>query len=210
MKSNSLRGLYAVTSETICRSSVHLLTAAEAALAGGAALIQYRDKWNDRPTRESNAVSLQRLCHEQHALLIINDDVDLALAAGAAGVHLGASDVPLAQARQRLGPEAIIGVTCSGSIQRALSAETGGASYVAFGRFFESRTKPDGPPASLELLTQAQSQLRIPICAIGGITPANAAQVITAGTDMVAAVEGIFAAEDIKAAARAYAALFPR
>ena len=209
-QTTQLRGLYAITSESICRSPADLLTAVEAALAGGARLIQYRDKWNDHAIREHNAHSLLGLCHEHGALLIINDDTELAASSGADGVHLGASDVPLAQARQRLGAEAIIGVTCSNSLERALSAEAGGASYVAFGRFFISNTKPNAPPAPLALLTQAKTHLHIPICAIGGLTAANAAQVISAGADLVAAVEGVFAEENIEAAARRYTALFPR
>lgn len=210
MNRRALRGLYAVTSETLCRSPATLLAAVELALTGGAALIQYRDKWNDRPTRARNAQELKDLCQQHHALLIINDDVDLAAACGADGVHLGATDAPLAQARRQLGAGAIIGVTCANSLERAQAAEAGGASYVAFGRFFDSRTKPNAPPASLQLLTQARTRLHLPLCAIGGITPQNAGSVIQAGADMVAAVEGVFGATDIGTAARSYAALFPR
>jgi thiamine-phosphate pyrophosphorylase len=207
---SQLRGLYAVTSQVLCNSQAELLAAVEEALEGGARLIQYRDKWNDRRTRERNAHSLLGLCHEHQALLIINDDVDLAASSGADGVHIGTADVPLTQARQRLGPEAIVGVTCSNSLERALSAQTNGASYVAFGRFFASRTKPDAPAAPLELLTQAKPHLWIPICAIGGVTPHNADDLIARGADMLAAVEGVFGVADIEATARAYAARFPR
>jgi thiamine-phosphate pyrophosphorylase len=206
----ALRGLYAVTSEAICRSPNDLLAAVEDALTGGAALIQYRDKKQDALTREKNTRALLGLCRHHGALLIINDDVELALACGADGVHLGASDAPLAAARARLGAQAIIGVSCSGSLPRALAAQAGGASYVAFGRFFDSRTKPDAPPAPLGLLTEARPQLRIPLCAIGGVTPQNASALIERGADMVAAVEGVFGADDIEAAARAYAQLFTR
>lgn len=205
-----LRGLYAVTSESICASQADLLAAVEEALEGGARLIQYRDKWNDQPTREHNTHSLLGLCHEHSALLIINDDVELAMRSGADGVHIGADDAPLTQTRKQLGREAIIGISCSNSLERALNAEANGASYVAFGRFFASNTKPNAPPAPLELLTQAKAQLRIPICAIGGITIDNAAQVITAGADLVAAVEGVFTAANIETAARRYSALFSR
>ena len=204
----ALRGLYAVTSQAVCRDSASLLTAAEQALAGGAALLQYRDKYNNADTRARHAHLLLGLCHKHGALLIINDDVALAMASGADGVHLGASDAPLRAARAALGAQAMIGISCAGSIERALAAQAGGASYVAFGRFFDSRTKPDAPPAAPTLLNQARAQLQLPICAIGGVTPDNAADLIARGADMVAAVEGVFGADEIEAAARAYADCF--
>lgn len=203
-----LTGLYAITSEAVCRSTDRLVAAVGDALAGGACLIQYRDKWNSPAQRRYNAHALHGLCHAHHALLIINDDPQLAAAAGADGVHLGAGDPPIAEARALLGPDAVIGVTCSGSLARAEAAQAAGASYVAFGRFFASRTKPDAPPAALELLETARAALDIPICAIGGLTPDNAREVIARGADLVAAVEGIFGADDIAAAARAYRRCF--
>lgn len=206
----ALRGLYAITSEAICADSAMLLAAAAQALVGGATLLQYRDKWNHPALRERHAHALRDLCHEHDALFIINDDVALALASGADGVHIGSTDAPLAEARARLGPQAVIGVSCAGSIERALAAQDGGASYVAFGRFFDSRTKPNAPQAGADLLTLARPQLQIPICAIGGVTPQNAAGLIARGADMVAAVEGVFGAADIESAARAYAQLFAR
>lgn len=203
-----LRGLYAVTSEAICRSPDRLIAAAEEALAGGARLLQYRDKWNPRAQRERNAHALLGLCHAHAVPLIINDDPQLAADVGADGVHVGASDAPLAQARELLGAAAIIGISCSGSLERAFAAEAGGASYVAFGRFFESRTKPDAPPAPLALLSEARRRLRIPVCAIGGITPQLAPQAILAGADLIAAVDGLFGAASIEATAREYSRLF--
>jgi len=210
MGGRGLRGLYAITSEDICRSPSRLVAAAAEALAGGARLLQYRDKWNDAATRLRNAHILRGLCHEQQALLIVNDDPMLAEATDADGVHLGASDAPLAAARARLGPDAIIGVSCANSLERARAAAAAGASYVAFGRFFDSRTKPDAPPATIETLRQARAELQIPICVIGGLTPANAAPLVAAGADMVAAVEGVFGAADVAAAAQAYQQCFPR
>lgn len=207
-RASALHGLYAITSETICRSPADLLASVKQALSGGAALIQYRDKWNEAATRTRNAHALLGLCHEHGALLIINDDVELAARCGADGVHVGAGDTPLAQARARLGTEAVIGVSCSNSLQRALVAQAAGTDYVAFGRFFPSRTKPDAPPADPELLNHLRPRLRIPVCAIGGITPNNAPGLIARGADMVAAVEGVFGAAHIEAAARAYAELF--
>ena len=209
-RASALHGLYAITSEDICRRLTDLLAGVEQALAGGAALIQYRDKWNNTAVRTRNVHALLGLCRAHGALLIINDDVELASRCGADGVHVGASDTPLAQARARLGAEAVIGVSCANSLQRALAAQAAGADYVAFGRFFPSLTKPDAPQADPELLATLRPQLQLPVCVIGGITPDNAPDLIARGTDMVAAVEGVFGAEDIEAAARAYSQLFRR
>jgi len=206
----SLRGLYAVTSATLCRAPGQLPRAVEAALAGGAQLIQYRDKEGDAGERRRQAKALLDLCRARGALFIVNDDVELALAIGADGVHLGAGDLPLRQARRRLGGLATIGVSCANVLERAVVAQDEGASYVAFGRFFPSRTKPDAPPADLALLHQARARLHIPICAIGGLTPGNARPVVEAGAAMIAAVEGVFGAADVEGAARAYARLFDR
>ena len=204
----TLRGLYAITSPTLCRAPKQLTQAVEAALKGGARLIQYRDKEADAQARRSTAQALLGLCRAHDAQLIVNDDVELALAIGADGVHLGASDLPLREARRRLGGAAIIGISCANVLERAVAAQDEGASYVAFGRFFPSRTKPGAPQARPSLLRQARGKLRVPICAIGGVTPANAKALIDAGADLIAAVEGVFGARDVAAAAHAYARLF--
>jgi len=204
----TLRGLYAITSPTLCRAPRLLTQAVEAALKGGARLIQYRDKEGGAQDRRQTAKALLGLCHAHQAQLIVNDDVELALAIGADGVHLGASDLPLREARRRLGGAAIIGISCANVLERAVAAQDEGASYVAFGRFFPSQTKPHAPQAELTLLHRARERLRTPICAIGGLTPANAKPLIEAGADLIAAVEGVFGASDIAAAARAYAKLF--
>lgn len=204
-----LRGLYAITSEALVRGGAAvLLPAAEAALRGGARLLQYRDKWSAPAQRRVLAEALRAACRRHGARFIVNDDVELAAAVDAHGVHLGGSDAPPAWARERLGAQALIGVSCSGSIERALQAQQAGADYVAFGRFFASRTKPEAPPAPPELLDAARAQLSLAICAIGGITPATAGALIARGADLIAAVDGVFGAPDIAAAARAYAALF--
>jgi thiamine-phosphate pyrophosphorylase len=203
----TLRGLYAITSPTLCRAPRQLTEAVAAALKGGARLIQYRDKEADAEQRHHTAKVLLSLCHANGAQLIVNDDVELALAVGADGVHLGAADMPLREARRRLG-NAVIGVSCANVLERAVAAQDEGASYVAFGRFFPSRTKPDAPQAELPLLRQARVKLHVPICAIGGLTPANAKSLVEAGADLIAAVEGVFGARDIAAAARAYSRLF--
>jgi thiamine-phosphate pyrophosphorylase len=203
-----LHGLYAITSATLGREPKRRTAAVEAALTGGARLIQFRDKENDAAQRRTTAKALLGLCRDHNALFIVNDDVELALAIGADGVHLGAADLPLREARRRLGGLATIGVSCANLLARAVAAQDDGASYVAFGRFFPSTTKPAAPPAELALLRQARARLHIPICAIGGITPANAAPLVEAGAAMLAAVEGVFGAPDVAGAARAYARLF--
>ena len=208
MTDAALRGLYAVTSAGICQQPPRLAAAVAAALTGGARLIQYRDKEHGAAAREAMARELLLLCRARGALLIINDDLALAERIGADGVHVGARDAPLREARRRLGPAPLVGVSCANQLERALDAQQDGASYVAFGRFFPSRTKPEAPQAELPLLRQARAALSIPICAIGGITPLNAPAVIAAGADLVAAVDGVFGALDVAAAARSYARLF--
>lgn len=205
------RGLYAVTADALCEDRARLLPVLAAALRGGAVLIQYRDKRSAPALRLANATAACELCHAHGACFIVNDDAALAAAVGADGVHLGASDGSLADARARLGPDALIGASCGPSLARAEAAIAAGASYVAFGRFFDSRTKPDAPQATLELLAEARARFAVPICAIGGVTPDNAPALIAHGAHWVAAVEGVFGSgtpAGIEAAARAYVEAF--
>ncbi len=206
-----LRGLYAITPVELCAAPARLLAAVAAVLRGGAVLVQLRDKHSTPQARRANAHALAALCRDHGARLIVNDDVVLALDCGAAGVHLGAADPPLVQARATLGPTAILGATCGPSLERARAAVAVGADYVAFGRFFPSRTKPDAPQAPPDLLRRARGEIRVPVCAIGGITPRNAAPLIADGADLIAAMEGVFGNGEpaaVEAAARAYARLF--
>lgn len=203
-----MRGLYAITPTDLCRDPARLLHAAEAALRGGARFVQYRDKTRDAARRLSSARALRALCERHGARLIVNDDVELALAADAHGVHLGLDDLPLLEARARLGPTRLIGITCQDSIARARAASEGGADYVALGAFFPSRTKPDARHATLDLLRAVRIETSLPICVIGGITPDNGRPLVDAGADLIAAVDGVFGVPDVGAAARAYARLF--
>lgn len=202
------RGLYAVTSQTICANPVLLEQAVTAALRGGAVMIQYRDKHSDPATHRSNALRLQALCREAGVLLVVNDG-PLALVGqqGLNGIHLGAGDAAIGAARAAL-PKAVIGATCGQSLLRAEQAARDGASYLAFGAFYPSATKPEALSASIDLLQQARQQFALPLCAIGGITPDNAAPLIAAGAAYIAAVEGVFGQGDIEAAARCYTRLF--
>ncbi|MDH3870856.1 MAG: thiamine phosphate synthase, partial [Gammaproteobacteria bacterium] len=173
-------GLYAVTDSRLIPAD-ELTTRVAQAIAGGAAVIQYREKLKARDVRQQEAAALQALCRERGVPLIINDDIELAARVGAAGVHLGREDASIAQARERLGPHALVGVSCYNRIERALKAAAAGTSYVAFGRFFPSATKPGAKQAETILLEQARALLDLPVVAIGGITPENAACLIAAG-----------------------------
>lgn len=204
----SLRGLYAIA-DTRSLDDAHLAPAVEAALAGGARIVQYRDKKHPPEIRRRHARKISDLRRRHGLLFLVNDDVALAIETGADGVHLGREDMGLRAARALLGDNKLIGVSCYNELERALAAERDGADYVAFGGFFASRTKPDAARATPELLRAARQQIRIPIVAIGGITPENGAPLIEAGADMLAAVEGVFNQTDIRAAARRYARLFP-
>ncbi len=201
------QGLYAITDAQLIPDD-RLLDAVEQALSGGARLIQYRDKSNDAARRLTQARMLNALCQRYQIPLIINDDVELAAEVGAAGVHIGKDDPDLTTARARLGENALIGVSCYNRLDLALAAEKAGADHVAFGAVFPSPTKPTEIRASIALLREARAALRIPIAAIGGITPDNAPLLLDVGADMLAVVSGVFGQLDIRAAAARYAALF--
>jgi len=202
---NDLHGLYAITPDD---AGPDLTRRVELAIAGGARVIQYRDKSRDLVRRRTQAQALSNLCRATGTRLIINDDPALAAAVGADGVHLGRDDGDPAQARRLIGPRAIIGVSCYDRLELALAAQAAGADYVAFGSFFPSATKPDAVHAEPDLLRRAHAALRLPLVAIGGITPQNGAALIAAGADLLAVVSGIFSASDPRAATAAYARLF--
>ncbi|WP_256364086.1 thiamine phosphate synthase [Rhodanobacter sp. C01] len=184
-----------------------LLDVVAQALAGGARLLQYRDKSADTARRHAEAFALRQLCTTHAVPLIINDDVALAHAVAADGVHLGRDDDDTAAARAVLGEGAIIGVSCYDSLPRAQTAARAGASYIAFGAFFASPTKPLAPHAPLDLLRQSAA-LGVPRVAIGGITPDNAASLVKAGADYLAVISAIFGAADVRAAARRFTDLY--
>jgi len=203
----ALHGLYAIA-DTAVIPAAGVSAAVRAALAGGASAVQYRDKGVDAERRLADARVLAQLCRQAGALFIVNDDAELAAASGADGVHVGREDAALDACRDRLGADAVIGISCYNRLELALEAERGGADYVAFGSFFPSRVKPDAVRATPALLREARARLRVPIAAIGGITPDNAAALIAAGADALAVITGVFAQPDVEAAARRYARLF--
>ncbi|MGH8171734.1 MAG: thiamine phosphate synthase [Rhodanobacteraceae bacterium] len=196
------RGLYAITDGP----RADLLEVCDGAIAGGAAMLQYRDKTRDDARRRSEVQALAALCARHRIPLIVNDDVALAAAVGA-GVHLGEDDADIASARARLGPDAIIGVSCYDSLDRAHTLADAGADYLAFGAFFVSPTKPNARVATPELLREAKL-LNRPLVAIGGITAANGTMLIEAGADFLAVISGVFGAQDVQAAAQSIATLF--
>ena len=200
------RGLYAITPEE--PDTARLLVLVRAALAGGAAAIQYRGKDASAALRREQARALAELCHQAGRPLIVNDDVGLVHEVGADGAHLGAEDGDLAAARRRLGPEKLLGASCYNRLELALAAKAAGADYVAFGAVFASPTKPAAVRAPLALFAEARRVVGLPIVAIGGITPENAAAVIEAGADAVAVISAVFDAPDASARAHAFKRLF--
>lgn len=204
MDSVALSGLYVITAPEL---TPDLVAACEQALQGGAQLVQYRNKLADMATRRAQLAQLLPLCHHYGARLLVNDDAALAHEMNADGVHLGQADGSVGAARELLGSDKLIGVTCHGSLALARQALAEGADHLAFGRFFASHTKPDAPPASLEVLQQAR-QLGVPLVAIGGVTPDNAPSLLAAGADALAVIHGVFGQPDIRQAAQQFTDLF--
>lgn len=201
-------GLYVITDSKLTPAD-RLLASVEAALRGGAVLVQYREKTAPESERLSQARDLQALCSMAGVPLIINDDPELAGRVGAAGAHLGQEDGSLARARRLLGEDAIIGITCHARLDLARRALADGADYLAFGRFYPSATKPDAPGADPFVLTEARA-LGKPLTAIGGITAQNGEPLIKAGADLLAVVGGVFGGtpDQIEQKARAFGQLF--
>ena len=201
------RGLYLITPDET--DTAHLLARTAPLLAEGVAWLQYRNKTAGDALRHEQASALQSLCATAGVPLIINDDVHLAKSIGAAGVHLGEDDGDIAAARALLGAQAIIGASCYDELPLAQRAVAAGASYVAFGAFFPTRSKTGTRQASVELLAQSAS-LGVPRVAIGGITPDNARNLVEAGADLVAVISGVYDAADPVAAVHAYRRCFNR
>ncbi len=198
------RGLYLLTPD---EPDTGALLARVDAVLDHAALLQYRNKSASAALRRQQAEALLVLCKARGVRLIVNDDLALAQAISADGVHLGEDDGDVQAARATLGPDALIGVSCYDDLERARAAVATGASYIAFGAIFPSSTKPNARRASFDLLRDS-ADLRLPRVAIGGITPDNARLVVAAGADLIAVISGVFDAPDPPAAARAYSACF--
>lgn len=200
------RGLYAVTPEVPDREQ--LVSFAKRALAGGAVLLQYRDKQSDAAERLARATALRQICSAAGVPLIVNDSIEVALSVGAGGVHLGADDGEPAMARRRLGKNAIIGVSCYADLECAERALAAGADYVAFGAAFASPTKPNARPVSLPTIAEACRRFPARVAVIGGITAENAAPFVAAGVSLLAVITDLYRAPDLAARARQYQSLF--
>ena len=200
-----MNGLYTITNGSI---GTTLRTDVEKILAENIAMLQYRDKSTNTQQRYYDAYKLRQLCRLYNTYFIINDDIQLTKHIHADGVHLGNDDSTIHEARYVLGKNAIIGISCYNDLALAIKAEQEGASYVAFGSFFNSPTKPNAPKATIELLQRAKKTLSIPICCIGGITLDNAPTLIEAGANMIAVISAVFSQPDSQQAARRFSALF--
>jgi thiamine-phosphate pyrophosphorylase len=194
--------LYVILDRTAARGR-ELEAVLQAALAGGCRLFQLREKEWPSGRLLPVAERLRALCREAGATFIVNDRVDLALAVGADGVHLGQDDLPPAAARPLLRPGMLLGLSTHSAAQ-AWAAQAAGADYVAVGAIFPTGTKPDFQLVGPELLRKLRGEIRVPMIGIGGITHANVAEVIRAGADGVAVISAVCAAPDPEAATRRF------
>ena len=202
-----IKGLYAITDRDLC-ASPSIESNVEAAIRGGATVVQYRDKGTDEKRREAEASRLLEVCRANNVPLIVNDDIELAKHIDADGVHVGKDDQSLTRAREILGSEAIIGVSCYNSIESALTAQSAGADYVAFGRFYPSSIKPGAVQASIDQLRANRTCINVPVVAIGGIKPDNAKDLLDAGVDLLAVINAVFGTGDPFAAASQFSEYF--
>jgi len=203
-----IKGLYAITPDE--QDTAELQRKVRLVLQGGARILQYRNKTADARLRLEQAEALRGLTREFAVPLIVNDDAELAQRVDADGVHLGGADGSVAAARAVLNRNKLVGVSCYNRLDLAREAVSTGADYVAFGSFYASPVKPDAVVATPDLLRQARRELAVPLVAIGGITVQNGAQLLEAGASALAVISAIFAAPDIRGAARQFSNLkFP-
>jgi thiamine-phosphate pyrophosphorylase len=201
-----IKGLYAITPDMADLNT--LIPKTKLAIEGGAFMVQYRSKIQDRDVKIQQCAAILRLCRGYGVPCIVNDDVDMCRTLNADGVHLGEKDDNIAEVRRILGDNAIIGSSCYDQLERAKQAQKEGASYVAFGAMFPTPTKPIAPRATLALLKEAKREIHIPIVAIGGITVNNAHDVIETGIDAIAVITSLFEAKSIKETAETFSKMF--
>ena len=207
MKLNGSRlRLYAVTDQAWAADEDALMDQVAAAIDGGAGIVQLREKHLDHDAFLKEAKRFVALCREKGAVSIINDDVDIALAADADGVHVGQEDLAAGRAREVLGPDKIVGVSAH-NVDEALAAQAAGADYLGVGAAFSTGTKTDAKPITRETIHAVTAAVEIPAVAIGGITRENLPQLSGCGLAGVAVVSALFAQPDVKAAARELLAL---
>lgn len=198
--------IYLVTAEHLQGSPLYQVVSS--ALLGGVGLVQYRAKMRDPCVKREEAERLLSLCRDHDVPFIINDDIELAMAIGADGVHLGQNDGAIREARRRTGDGMLLGASCYADLSRAIAAEADGADYVAFGACYPSSSKPAAPPAPLSLFREAKASLSLPLVAIGGLRADNAAPLVLAGADCLAVIEAICGASDPELAAQCLCALW--
>ncbi len=206
MKKMLNRGLYAITDDTLDERS--LLDRTEQILSAGVTALQYRDKLSDPATCQQRAFALQQLCRKYQVPFIVNDDIQLAEDVSADGIHLGRDDAGYEKARDRLGPDTIIGISCYNLMDRAIATQKMGADYIAFGAFFPTTTKSDTTKATKELLINAKKEICLPIVAIGGITQENGKSLLAAGADILAVISSVYHTDEPKRAVQRFNELF--
>jgi len=205
LQSTNLRGLYALSDEKLTPYD-KIEDFLKPAFLGGVKIFQLRDKNNSDEFLLPIALKIQALCKAHGVLFVIDDRIELALEIEADGLHIGEHDISLKEARAKY--DGIIGLSCYGDTDRAVSAEKEGADYVAFGSFYPSPTKPNSKTVPLSTLSEAKKRLNIPVCAIGGIKEENMAELISAGADTVALISELWSASDIEKKARALSSYF--
>ena len=201
-----MKGLYLVTPDWDDTDA--LIKATETALSVGVGLLQYRHKTANGELRLEQASALLKLCRQHNVPFIINDHIDLCVALDADGIHVGGTDASVAVVRTLIGKDKILGASCYGDFALAEQAQIAGASYVAFGGFYPSRVKKYEVSTPASIVSKAKSQLTLPVCVIGGMTPENAKPLVKEGADMVAAISSVYSADDIAIAVKEFAALF--
>ncbi len=201
-----MKGLYLVTPDWDDTDA--LIKATETALSVGVGLLQYRHKTANGELRLEQASALLKLCRQHNVPFIINDHIDLCIALDADGIHVGGTDASVAVVRTLIGKDKILGASCYGDFALAEQAQIAGASYVAFGGFYPSRVKKYEVSTPASIVSKAKSQLTLPVCVIGGMTPDNAKPLVKEGADMVAAISSVYIADDIAIAVKEFAALF--
>lgn len=203
---HAIRGLYVIIDPSACAGRCPS-DVARLAIAGGASVIQWRDKLREKGAQLDSLKRVAAVCAEHNVPLIVNDHADLALAAAADGVHLGQYDLPVERVRPFLGRPSIIGVSTN-NVEEAVRAQEASADYVAVGAIFATDTKTNTRPADLDRIRQIKAAVRIPVVAIGGIDASNIADVVAAGADAAAVISAVCGAPDVRSAARELAAAF--
>jgi thiamine-phosphate pyrophosphorylase len=195
-----LRGLYVIL-DPLAAGGRDLAHIAEEAIAGGARMIQWRDKHRGKGLQLTTLEAISQICRQNDVPLIINDDVDVALAIGADGVHVGQKDLPVSAVRRIVPADWIVG-SSTNNVDEARQAVTDGATYVSVGNLFGTTSKDDTRPATLDMLRAVKATVSVPVCAIGGINASNIRSVIDAGADMASVISAVVAVDDPQEAAR--------